>query len=163
MPRLSIPPNASSRNCLLFICLIAISSIGLSGCASITGSQNQPVSVETRDLNGSEVKRAECKLNNNHGQWYVSTPSTVMIVRSSEDMLVTCEKDNYETGYATVVSSAKGIMAGNILFGGVIGLAVDHAQGSGYDYPNMIPVVMGKRVTIKNTNQPTEEKAEDSK
>lgn len=135
----------------------------LSGCASITGSQNQPVSVETRDLSGAEVKRAECKLNNNKGQWYVSTPGTVMVVRSSEDLLVTCEKDNYETGYANAISSVKGMMFGNIIFGGVVGAVVDHAQGSGYDYPNLVPVVMGKRVTVKNDNQPAEEKAEGGK
>lgn len=150
--------NNSKRSCFIVLALGL-----LSGCASITGSQNQPVSVETRDLNGVEVKRAECKLNNNKGQWYVSTPGTVAIVRSSEDLLVTCEKDNFETGYANAVSSVKGMMFGNIIFGGVIGAVVDHAEGAGYEYPNLIPVVMGKRVTIKNNNQPTEEKAEGNK
>lgn len=163
MDLLSMPINVIIPICRRLLLLAAIGPIVLPGCASITGSQNQPVSVETRDLNGAEVKRAECKLNNNKGQWYVSTPGTVMVVRSSEDLLVTCEKDNYETGFATVVSSVKGMMAGNIIFGGVIGLAVDHAQGSGYDYPNLIPVVMGKRVTIKNGSQPAEEKTEEAR
>lgn len=129
----------------------------LGGCASITGSQSQPVSVETRDLSGVEVKRAECKLNNNKGQWYVSTPGTVMVVRSSDDLLVMCEKENQETGYATVVSSVKGMMFGNIIFGGVVGAVVDHAQGSGYEYPGFIPVVMGKRVSIKSDKPVAEE------
>lgn len=131
----------------------------LGGCASITGSQNQPLSVATRDLNGVEVKRAECTLNNNKGQWYVSTPGTVMVVRSSDDLLVMCEKENYETGYVTAISSVKGMMFGNILFGGVVGAIVDHAQGSGYEYPGLIPVVMGKRLSIKSDQPSAEETA----
>jgi hypothetical protein len=136
---------------------MAFSLSMLGGCASITGSQNQPLSVETRDLNGVEVKRAECKLNNNKGQWYVSTPGTVMVARSSDDLLVMCEKENHETGYVTAISSVKGMMFGNILFGGVVGAVVDHAQGSGYEYPGFIPVVMGKRTSIKSVKLSAEE------
>jgi hypothetical protein len=131
----------------------------LGGCASITGSPNQPVVVETRDSNGAEIRRAECKLNNANGQWYVSTPGTVMVARSSDDLQVICEKENTATGYATVISSAKGAMYGNILLGGVVGAVVDHAQGAGYEYPGFIPVVMGRRVTIQPGKSPTEEQA----
>jgi len=139
-------------------CVLGLGLLG--GCASISGTQKQPVSVETRDPNGAEVRRAECRLNNDKGQWYVSTPGSVMVARSSGDLLVMCEKENHETGYATVVSSVKGTMFGNIIFGGVVGAAVDHAQGSGYEYPGFIPVVMGKRVILKSDKPPTEENAD---
>jgi hypothetical protein len=138
---------------------MALGLVMLGGCASITGSGTQPLSVETRDLNGAEVKRAECKLNNNKGQWYVSTPGTVMVVRSSDDLLVMCEKENFPMGHATVVSSVKGMMFGNIIFGGVVGAVVDHAQGSGYEYPGFISIVMGKRIILKSDKPPVEENA----
>ena len=46
--------------------LITIFSF-LSGCASVTGSQNQSVSVQARGSNGKEVKEAACDLINKRG------------------------------------------------------------------------------------------------
>ena len=37
-------------------------------------------------------------------------------------------------------------MAGNILFGGLIGAAVDHGTGAAYQYPPLIQVLMGQRL-----------------
>lgn len=37
---------------------------------------------------------------------------------------------------------------GNILFGGVIGAAVDAGSGAAYDYPTLISVIMGEATTL---------------
>ena len=55
-------------------------------------------------------------------------------------MIVDCSKDKYAPATSVVKSSTKAMAAGNILFGGVIGVGVDMASGAAYDYPNSIVV-----------------------
>ena len=118
-----------------------------SGCASIVNGTNQPVSIETR-LNGAQVAGANCTLVNNKGTWYVTTPGSVTIHRSMEDLNVKCEKEAVQPGTAAVKSHTKGMAFGNILFGGVIGAGVDIANGSAFDYPTLIQVKMGEAIVI---------------
>jgi predicted lipid-binding transport protein (Tim44 family) len=113
------------------------------GCSSITGTTGQSVSLQTRDKAGAEVPGAACELTNNKGKWFVTTPGSVQIRRSNDDMLVQCTKTGHETGQASVVSDTKGSMFGNIIFGGGIGAVVDHNTGAAYEYPTLIQVVMG--------------------
>ena len=115
----------------------------LSGCASITGTTNQSVSVQARGNNGKEVKEASCDLINKRGTWFITTPGTVQIQRSNDDLQVTCRKEGFDNGRASVVSDTKGSMFGNILLGGGIGAVVDHNNGSAYEYPSFIQVTMG--------------------
>jgi len=130
-----------------FIALMAVSMLG-SGCASIVSGHNQSVSVETRSKQGQAVTSANCKLSNNKGTWFVTSPGSVMVSRSFEDLLINCEKDNQEPGLANVKSSTKAMAFGNILFGGVIGVGVDVATGAAYDYPTMITVLMGEKISV---------------
>lgn len=126
----------------LFLLLI------LQGCASVTGTPNQSVSVQARASNGKEVKEAACDLINKRGTWFITTPGTVQIHRSNDDLQVTCRKDGFENGRASVVSDTKGSMFGNILLGGGIGAVVDHNNGSAYEYPSFIQVIMGTDTLI---------------
>jgi hypothetical protein len=48
-----------------------------------------------------------------------------------------------------VKSSTKGMMAGNIVFGGFIGAGVDAASGAAYDYPALFQVMMGQQQTLQ--------------
>lgn len=122
--------------------LITIFSF-LSGCASVTGTPNQSVSVQARGSNGKEVKEAACDLINKRGTWFITTPGTVQIHRSNDDLQITCRKEGFDNGRASVVSDTKGSMFGNILLGGGIGAVVDHNNGSAYEYPSFIQVIMG--------------------
>lgn len=131
------------------IILISLAAV-TTGCASITGSTSQNLSVQTRALDGKEVKEAQCDLTNKRGTYFVSTPGTIMISRSNDDLMVTCRKDGYENGRASIVSNVKGSMFGNIIFGGGIGAIVDHSNGSAYEYPNFVQVVMGSNSVIGN-------------
>ncbi len=135
--------------------LVAIVIAGLaSGCASITGSPNQSVSVQTREQKGTEVTGAACELTNNKGKWFVTTPGSVMIHRSNDDMQVLCNKSGYEPGRAAVVSETKGSMFGNIILGGGIGAIIDHNTGSAYEYPAFIQVIMGVFSKIESPKAP---------
>ena len=117
------------------------------GCASIVNGQNQSLSVKTNGAD-AEVVGAKCTLNSNKGTWYVTTPGSVTVQRSYNDMMVTCKKDGMEDGTAAVKSSTKAMAFGNILFGGIIGAAVDTSTGAAYDYPDLITIVMGKNSAL---------------
>lgn len=134
-------------NKINLVVLMSATMLG-SGCASIVSGQNQSVSVETRSKQGEAVMSANCKLSNNKGTWFVTSPGSVTVRRSYEDLLINCEKTNQEPGLASVKSSTKAMAFGNIIFGGVIGAGVDVASGAAYDYPTMITVLMGEKVTI---------------
>jgi hypothetical protein len=144
-------PSLTEEEELLFqrICTCAMlgASLYLTGCASIVNGQNQPVSVETRNDSG-QVAGANCKLSNNKGTWFVTTPGSTTVQRSYEDLAIQCTKDAQEPGIASVKSSTKPMAFGNILFGGVIGAAVDVGTGAAYDYPSLITVLMGKTTTV---------------
>jgi len=120
---------------------------GLTGCASIVSGTSQVVSVETLHPSGN-VAGATCKLENDKGVYYVTTPGTVTVHRAYGDMNVKCEKPGYDAGLATFKSSTKGMMAGNILFGGIIGAGVDASTGAAYDYPALFQVVLGQQAGL---------------
>lgn len=115
------------------------------GCASIVSGTSQIVSVETLSK-GGPISGANCKLENDKGVYYVTTPGTVTVRRSVKDMNVKCEKMDRPTGLATIKSKTKAMVAGNILFGGFIGAGVDVASGAAYDYPVLFQVKMNDAV-----------------
>lgn len=132
----------------LVFCMLALPFV-VTGCASITGSPNQSVSVQTREQAGVEIVGASCELTNDEGKWFVTTPGSVSIHRSNKDLQVLCKKSDFEPGRAAVVSDTKGSMFGNILFGGGIGAVIDHNNGSAYEYPAVIDIIMGSFTKIE--------------
>ncbi len=132
----------------LIQCFLALPFVA-TGCASITGSPNQNVSVQAREHTGVAVVGASCELSNDVGKWFITTPGSVGIHRSNKDLQVSCKKDGLEPGRAAVVSDTKGSMFGNILFGGGIGAIVDHNNGSAYEYPTVIDILMGSFTKIE--------------
>jgi hypothetical protein len=130
-----------------------------SGCASLTGSEMQSVLVATQGKSGQMVEGAECALQSPKGLWKVKTPSSVTILRDSEDVQVNCQKEGQEPGLAKLISRVHGGMIGNIIFGGGIGAIVDHAKGTGYEYPNKVNVVMGESIVIDRKDEIAAEQA----
>jgi hypothetical protein len=120
----------------------------MSGCATVVNSSYQDISVETRSKDGEFVEGAECKLNNDKGNWSVRTPGTATVNKSATDLYIRCEKDGHDAGSAVAISRVNGAIFGNILIGGVIGAIVDHHQGTGYDYPDRAAIEMGAHRTI---------------
>jgi len=139
-------PHQFARTALALAAILGMGS--LTGCASIVSGTSQVVSVETLHSSGN-VAGATCKLENDKGVYYVTTPGTVTVHRAYGDMSVKCEKPGFDAGLATVKSSTKAMMAGNIVFGGFIGAGVDAASGAAYDYPALFQVLMGQQQTIQ--------------
>jgi len=124
--------------------LLAITSLlTVTGCASIVGEKLQPVSVQTIQDN-KEVAGVGCTLMNDAGKWFVTTPGSVTIHKSTGDLAVDCSKDGNTAGHETVVSKSNGAVWGNIIAGGGVGYIIDRNTGAGFDYPNSITVVLRK-------------------
>ena len=125
----------------------------LTGCASITGSKLQPISVQTVQ-DGKEVSGVGCILTNDAGKWFVSTPGSVTVQKSTGDMVVDCTKDDLK-GREVLVSKSNGAVWGNIIAGGGIGYIIDRNTGAGFDYPNIVTVVLNKMAAAMGmTNTP---------
>lgn len=138
------------------LAIIALGATLLGGCASITGSKNQPVSVQALH-NGKPLDGADCVMTNDKGTWYVKTPGSTVIQKSGQDLTITCNKDGIPAGTATAVSAANGGVWGNILFGGIIGYAVDASTGAAFDYPTSMGVQMGQVVRLEPAKTPPAE------
>jgi len=123
--------------------LILLLTVLMTGCASITGSRNQPISVTTSH-EGKPINGAYCTLVNDKGTWYVNTPGSVMILKAYGDMSATCKKDESHAGAATFQSANEGAVWGNIVAGGLIGYAVDASTGAGFSYPSTLNIEMIK-------------------
>jgi len=137
------------------VCVVAASVSLAGGCASIVNGTTQVVSVEAHQ-NEQRVEGARCEMVNSKGTYHVSTPGTAIINRAYGDLSVRCDKDGLPTGSATVSSATKGMVFGNALFGGLIGVAVDTTSGAAYDYPELIRVAMGESLVINGRDGTTE-------
>lgn len=138
----------------LFILSVCVLS---TGCSTISGSgTSQSLSVQTLASDGTDLDGAKCDLVNDEGTWFVMTPGSVVVRKSNKDLQVICKKTGVDVGTASVVSRTKGSMFGNIILGGGIGAIIDHNNGSAYEYPGLIKILMGR------INQKIEEKSTDS-
>jgi hypothetical protein len=125
-----------------FLALSAAILFMLPGCASIAGSPTQAIMVSTKDSQGNNLEGPMCVLANSVGRWSVRAPGTVVVGRSSESLKVTCTTDGGGSGATIVESKIRAVAAGNILIGGVVGIAVDHISGAGYSFPEDISITI---------------------
>ena len=121
------------------IAAIAVLGAAVSGCATIIDGTKQSVSVSTTPVEG-----ANCTLTNSQGTWFLTSPGSVEVHKTKNDMTVTCKKDGYQPGSQVAVSNFGGATFGNIVAGGLIGAGVDAASGANYYYNSPIIVPLGE-------------------
>ncbi|NIV75241.1 MAG: hypothetical protein GWN37_10485 [Gammaproteobacteria bacterium] len=122
----------------LFAIVLSSLAIGASGCATIMTGTDQDVLVRTE----KDVRAASCKLEDSKGRstFVASTPDTVTLVKGDAPLTVTCEKEGYKTATAVINETISGATFGNLLLGGVVGVAIDAASGAAQKYPPQIIV-----------------------
>ena len=89
-------------------------------------------------VNTGEITGAMCTLSNSKGSYYVTTPGSVMVRNACDPLTITCSKEGYvpaNPSVGTVQDKSKGMAWGNLVFGGIIGIAVDRSTGAGCSYP----------------------------
>jgi hypothetical protein len=118
--------------------LFGLLSILFAGCSTIVKGTDQQVSVNTPGVNG-----AMCQLQSPAvGTRTVQTPANIVLPKSKHNVAVTCQAQCYAKGVGTLASHTEMMTAGNVLFGGIIGLGVDAASGAMNKYDPGVEVVM---------------------
>jgi len=125
-----------NRSLTVLVALFA--SFVLGACSTATRGTTQQIFVDTK-----EVDDAKCTLRNSKGQWTVeNTPGTATVPRGGGTLTVDCEKPNYKKASQSVPENFEAMTLGNVLIGGVIGIAVDAASGAAFRYPERVSVYM---------------------
>ena len=122
---------------LTIVCLLSF-GVMLSGCATITRGSDDVLQVNTEP--------AAAQVQTSNGMSCGSTPCTLKMPRRSELVVhITkkgCKDIDVNVTHKTADSGAAGV-AGNVLVGGIIGLAVDASTGASQDLvPNPVSVKM---------------------
>src|SRR3569832_891349 len=117
--------------------LIALGSM-LSGCATIVDGTSQTIAITSSPDSG-----AACTLTSSQGTYFVTTPGNVTVHKTKNDLAAVCKKPGYQDTTATIPAKFQATTVGNVLAGGLIGVAVDAASGADYEYPGTfnIPLV----------------------
>jgi len=110
----------------------------LSGCATITKSSSQTVTIDT------QPPGAICALTRGGKKFAVvnPTPGAISVEKSSEAISISCTKDGYLETAGTLEASFQAMTFGNIIFGGLIGVAVDAASGAMHEYEPLITITL---------------------
>src|SRR5262249_26144473 len=88
------------------------------------------------------VPGASCIIQTQSGPQLVTTPGTVSLTKGSNSLPIQCTKECYLPGASIIPSGTEAMTAGNVIFGGVIGLGVDAASGAMNKYPDIVTVAM---------------------
>lgn len=133
---------------MLRVLLAAAVVLATTGCASIVNETTHPIRVETAKEDGSLVAGAECKLDGEYGSFSVKSGDTLQLRRSSKDMDISCKAADNAEAKGRLISRANAGLAGNIIFGGIIGAVIDHNKGTAYTFPTWIRLVFGKTLVF---------------
>jgi hypothetical protein len=116
--------------------LAALAILLLSGCATLTTSSSQTVTLTTDPAGAACTFKRDGKVVGIVNP----TPGSLMVSKSHTAIDVSCIKDGYVDAAGTVGSKFQAMTFGNILFGGIIGIAVDAASGATAEYEPQITI-----------------------
>jgi hypothetical protein len=116
----------------------SVALLVLTGCASIITGTSQQISVATTPTG------AKCVVSRQGQSIAVvqPTPGVATVQKDKHDILITCDKDGYQTANEYVHSGVEAGTFGNIILGGVIGWGVDSATGADNKYTETVMVSM---------------------
>lgn len=103
------------------LALACVAALG-SGCATIVHGTTERVQIDSTPP-GAEVAIDDSQ--------HVVTPSAVKLSRGSAHKLV-FHKQGYQDATADLTSGLSGWVLGNLLAGGVVGMAIDASDGAGH-------------------------------
>jgi hypothetical protein len=117
--------------------VLAITAL-LSGCATLLDEETQDVNV--RFMCSGKHLVATCDLKNDKGRWRLSTPGKATVINDHSQLEISCKAPFIPSFSVSVVPMPSMGMIGNLLFGGVVGAAVDFYNNTGMKYPENIDI-----------------------
>jgi hypothetical protein len=120
------------------VAMIGAIAVLLGSCSTIVKGTKQQVSVATPGVQG-----AMCTLTSPAiGTRTVQTPANIILPKSHHDVAVSCTAQCYAPGVSPLASHTEIMTAGNVVFGGIIGVGVDAASGAMNVYDANVDVIM---------------------
>lgn len=119
--------------------LLAVGALlTLANCATVTTGSSQDINVST------EPPGARCELSREGGLVGVAnpTPATVKVDKSTKAITVTCRREGFDDEVAVLTSDFQAMTLGNVLLGGLIGVAIDAGSGAMNRYPDSTTILM---------------------
>lgn len=114
----------------------------LAGCATVSESKDQQVTVQTIQDN-RELVAVGCVLTNNAGRWFMMAPGRVTIRKSAGNLFVDCKKGSTSAGQELFASRANNTATiGNAVATAGLGYLLDKRTGAGFEYPDVLTVLM---------------------
>ncbi len=112
--------------------------VSMSGCATLVKGTSQSITVNTKPTG------ATCTLSREDKTIAIvnPTPGTVSVDKDKDDISVLCKKDEYNDSTGVLSSKLQGMTFGNILLGGLIGVAIDAGSGAMTQYDSMMIITM---------------------
>ena len=117
--------------------VLAVTAL-LSGCASLLEEDTQEVNV--RFMCAEKHLVVTCDLKNDKGRWRLSTPGNATVINDTSQLEISCKAPFIPSFKVSVMPMPSMGMLGNLLFGGVVGAAVDVYNNSGMKYPENIDI-----------------------
>lgn len=118
------------------LAVIAALGVFLSGCATIIEGTSQDIAVSSSPSGA----RCEIKDKDMRVATIDSTPQSVTVRKSKDDLLLNCTLAGYQPASQFLHSGISSGVYGNIIAGGVIGWGVDSATGADNEYPPSVSV-----------------------
>ncbi len=126
-------------------CVLLLAGLAFTGCATIVSGRHQEVQV----ISSQSGAKASTE-----GQ-FIMTPGAFTLRRDTNHVIL-IEKEGYISETATVTSGLGPAVAGNIIFGGLIGWGIDAASGSQYKlYPETVNVALRPIGSVSQPSAPT--------
>lgn len=124
--------------------------LGLTGCATLTGSSTQTLTVSTVDAKDRPVRGMTCTISYTAGTYVFDTPVTDLEVRrSASDMQIECRRGS-QIAKATVISRGESAMAHSFIPGGSVATMIDYATGAMYTYPSPLKLKIGQHLKFES-------------
>ena len=114
-------------------------------CCSIIHGTTQEISVNSQPSAAKVIVK---------GVHMATTPAVIDLKRKESNIIIRFEKEGYEPVEVALRRGTDGWIAGNIIFGGVIGLVVDFINGAAYKLSPADIQVELKKLNVKIKDLP---------
>ena len=132
--------------------LVAVPFIfSIAGCATLTSDAMTPIEVSF-----SDGTKGSCHLSNKRGAWKVDVPDTVMVRRSDDYLIYSCENEAGVKSTGEIISTTSPKLAASIVF---LDLGITDAITDKHrEYPRTYVVKSGEHVAApKKVEKPKED------
>jgi hypothetical protein len=135
--------------------LLPVVALALAGCATVTGTPNQSINIQTVDAFDRPISGMRCHVTNASADYFGDSPLRGLEVRrSSSDLEIECHRGSMVArGTAVSRGSVVDGAVKALLPGGTAMLAIDHLSGYRYAYPDWIRLRIGAHLVFDADRQ----------